>query len=75
VVNDGVDPIAGTLFDLPQGATFTAAGYTWQVSYVGDSATNSFTGGNDLALQLVPEPGTSLLVAGGLMILALRRRR
>jgi hypothetical protein len=75
VVNDGIDPIAGTLFGLAQGATFTAAGYTWQVSYVGDSATNSFTGGNDLALQLVPEPGTCLLAAGGLMVLALRRRR
>lgn len=75
ILNDGADAINGTLFGLAQGATFNASGYTWQVSYVGDSGSSSFTGGNDLALQVVPEPGTWLLLAGGLAGLGLMRRR
>jgi autotransporter-associated beta strand protein len=75
ILNDGVDAISGTLAGLAQGDTFDSGGYTWQVSYVGDSGAGTFTGGNDLALQVIPEPTAGLLLLGGLATLALRRRR
>jgi fibronectin-binding autotransporter adhesin len=77
VVNDGVDAINGTLYGLNQGDTFNSGGYTWQVSYVGNSVTNSFTGGNDLALvAVIPEPGTiGLLGLASAFLLGARRRR
>lgn len=77
VLNDGAEAINGTLFGLAQGDQFTSGGYTWEVSYTGNSATNSFTGGNDLALQaVVPEPATlGMLILGGVGLFSLRRRR
>lgn len=75
ILNDGVDAIDGTLYGIAQGGSFTSGGYTWQVSYTGDSTGGTFTGGNDLALQLVPEPSTWLLLTGGLMALTFLRRR
>jgi len=38
-------------------------------------ATNSFTGGNDIVLQIVPEPGTATLLMLGLAGIGIRRRR
>jgi fibronectin-binding autotransporter adhesin len=75
ILNDGVDAISGTLNGIAQGGTFSSGGYTWQVSYEGNSATNSFTGGNDLALQMVPEPSTLALLVGVGAVAVLRRRR
>ena len=75
ILNDGGDAISGTLAGLAQGDTFVSGGYTWQVSYIGDSATGTFTGGNDLALQVIPEPSVGLLLLSGLATLTLRRRR
>lgn len=78
VLNDGADAINGTLYGLNQGDTFNSGGYTWQVSYVGNSATNSFTGGNDLAVMVViPEPGTLGLLglASAFLLGSARRRR
>jgi autotransporter-associated beta strand protein len=75
VLNDGIDPIVGTLYNIAEGETFTAGGYTWMVSYTGDSAGGTFTGGNDLALQIVPEPSSLLLLTGGLTAISFLRRR
>lgn len=75
ILNDGGDAISGTLNGIAQGGTFSSGGYTWQVSYTGNSTTNSFTGGNDLALQVVPEPSTLALLIGLGAGVALRRRR
>lgn len=77
ILNDGSDPINGTLFNLAQGDIFSAAGYQWQISYTGDSATNAFSGvGNDLAIMtVVPEPQAVLLCLLGLALLIGRHRR
>ncbi len=75
ILNDGADAIDGTLNGIAQGGSFTSGGYTWQVSYLGSSVDGTFTGGNDLALQLVPEPSTWLLLTGGLMVVTFLRRR
>ena len=48
--NDSSDPVTGTFAGLPQGATFSSGGRTFQISYIGGS-------GNDITLtvtSLVP---------------------
>jgi fibronectin-binding autotransporter adhesin len=75
LLNDGTDAVTGTLSGLSQGDIFNMAGATWMISYEGDSATNSFTGGNDVVLQAVPEPSVVALIgvaAAGLV--GVRRR-
>lgn len=65
LLNDGTDAITGGFNGLAQGDTFTMAGYNWRVSYLGDAATNSFTGGNDVVVQslsAIPEPSTYALM-------------
>lgn len=74
LLNDGGDAITGTYSGLTQGATFNGGGYDWQISYLANSGGSpAFTGGNDIALMVVPEPRATLL--GGLGLLALLRRR
>jgi autotransporter-associated beta strand protein len=46
VDNDGPDPIVGFFANLPEGATFTAQGVQWRISYVGGT-------GNDITLRAV----------------------
>lgn len=77
VLNDGVDTVSGTFSGLAQDATLTTElGFQFQITYVGDAATNSFTGGNDVALlaTAVPEPATVGWLIGA-SALAMRRRR
>jgi autotransporter-associated beta strand protein len=80
LTKDGTTPVSGTFAGLAEGATvslgmFNGSPYTAQISYLGNSATNSLTGGNDVVLyNAVPTPGAlALLGIGGL--LAARRRR
>jgi fibronectin-binding autotransporter adhesin len=84
IANDAADAIAGTFTtlngattDLSQGATFTSGGQTFQISYTADTTTSAFSGtGNDLALQVVPEPQTWVTLLSGLgMLLGFQRRR
>jgi fibronectin-binding autotransporter adhesin len=49
-------------------------GFDWRISYTANSGTNSFLGGNDIALMAIPEPKTALLGCLGVLLL-LRRRR
>ncbi|MES2570622.1 MAG: PEP-CTERM sorting domain-containing protein, partial [Verrucomicrobiota bacterium] len=67
LVNDGgmEDPIVGTFSGFADGASlFSSAGQEYVISYFGDAGSNSFTGGNDLVLMAVPEPGSfGLLMA------------
>ncbi len=77
LLNDGTDSITGIYSGLAQGSTVTTyGGLNWNISYFADSEGNSFTGGNDIALQavLIPEPKAALLGALGVLLL-LRRRR
>jgi hypothetical protein len=54
---------------LAEGETFTTSGADWTISYIGGS-------GNDVTLTVVPEPSSTLLLAGvGVLALARRRRR
>lgn len=75
LLNDSVDTISGTFSGLAQGAVVgNYLGFNWEISYTGNSAGGTFTGGNDVVLMAVPEPRAALL--GGLgMLLLLRRRR
>jgi len=80
VANDGDDAVTGvfTKLDgadttLDEGSTFGWNSQSWKITYVADAGI-SFTGGNDIAIKVVPEPATiGLLALGGLMLL--RRRR
>jgi fibronectin-binding autotransporter adhesin len=76
IINDGAEPISGIFAGLPDGAhVFASNGQDYIVSYFGDSIGGTFTGGNDFVLQAVPEPGSAILLLGGVAMLAGRRRR
>lgn len=81
VDNQGVSAIDGTFAGLAQGAKVNLIGvspdYSAYISYVGNSATSSFLGGNDIMLQifLVPEPSSLTLWGIGAVVLMMRRRR
>lgn len=73
LANDGADAINGTFSGMAHLSTITLDGYEWQISYQADSVGGTFTGGNDVALLAVPEPGAAVI--GGLGVLMLLRRR
>ena len=73
--NDGNDPITGTFNNLPDLSLFTSGGQEFQISYNADVSRGLFTGGNDLALVAVPEPGSAALLLFGSALLLRRRRR
>jgi len=74
LANDGTDAITGNFDTLAEGSFLSVGSQAYEITYLADYAGSSFTGGNDVALMAVPEPGPALL--GGLgMLLLLRRRR
>lgn len=72
IINDGLDPVVGQFAD---GNQVTIGSQTFNISYTANSAGASFTGGNDVALQLVPEPSSALLLGLGGLLVGRRRRR
>lgn len=84
VNNDGTDAISGVFSELngvttllTEGSQFFWNSQAWRITYEADFDGGVFTGGNDLAIQAVPEPETWLLVtvAGLVMLFNGRRRR
>ena len=76
LLNDDTDAINGTFAGYAQGATFASYGYMdWQISYTADSANNTFTGGNDIAVMAIPEPSSCTVAGIGLAMLLGRRSR
>jgi len=79
--NDNTDAVTGTFsnanFAINQ--EFTLGGQRWFISYVANytgGGSGTFTGGNDVALYAIPEPGTvTLLGIGALAIGFIARRR
>ncbi|MFA4943069.1 MAG: autotransporter-associated beta strand repeat-containing protein [Lentisphaeria bacterium] len=80
ISNDGTDAISGvftkldgTATTLSEGSEFAWNSQQWKITYLADYNTG-FTGGNDLAITVVPEPAAlALLLVGGVGLL--RRRR
>jgi autotransporter-associated beta strand protein len=73
VLNDGVDPISGTFLNTPDDSVIDIAGQAFRISYDANSTTGLLSGGNDVALVAIPEPGSASLALLSLPLL-LRRR-
>lgn len=69
------EQLNGVTTSLGQGDLFTVGVQQFKISYVGDVTNGTFTGGNDIVLQAVPEPAAWALFAGGLATVMLLRRR
>lgn len=74
ILNDGTDSINGSFAGYAEGSTFTLASQSFKITYQADGASSSFAGGNDMAIQVIPESGHALLGSIGILLL-LRRRR
>ncbi|MEI6675228.1 MAG: autotransporter-associated beta strand repeat-containing protein [Verrucomicrobiota bacterium] len=75
IANNGGSSISGAFSNASlDGGTYTFDGHEFKVSYQANAATSTFTGGNDVALMVVPEPTAALLGGIGLLLI-LRRRR
>ena len=80
VINDSVDAVSGVFTqlngvntNLNEGSQFTFNSQTYQISYAAN-----FSGGsaNDIALTVVPEPGTWAMLVGGFgVLIGFQRRR
>lgn len=66
---NGVDTI------LEEGSFFEWNSRQWMITYQGNFATGSFTGGHDVALQVIPEPSSFVFLAAGFGVYGLLRRK
>jgi hypothetical protein len=76
IVNDGTEPVQGT---FAQGSSVVLGDRLFEISYggnlTGDPLTDSFIGGNDVVLRMIPEPSSAFLAVTGAGLLLGRRRR
>jgi hypothetical protein len=82
IVNDGSEAVTGgfsNTFQFQGQDAINIGASTFFVSYDGDFGTNSTSGGNDVVLYLVPEPGSlgsfAIGLSGLLAVGRFRRRR
>ncbi|MGH7131654.1 MAG: beta strand repeat-containing protein [Phycisphaerales bacterium] len=75
VSNNTNNAIVGTFAGLPEGQIFFIGGNQATITYLADAGNNSFTGGNDIALRIVPTPGAGGLLMFAGLIASNRRRR
>ena len=68
IENDLSDPVNGMFDDLPEGTIFSADGKSFAITYHGGD-------GNDVVLDVVPEPQTWVLAIAGLIALVIVRKR
>jgi autotransporter-associated beta strand protein len=75
-VNGTFASLNGAATNLAQNAIFSFNSQNYEITYNANFTTNSFTGGNDIALEAVavPEPGTWATVLGGLGVLVAFQR-
>jgi fibronectin-binding autotransporter adhesin len=73
ILNDGLDPVVG---QFAEGNQITIGGHAFNISYVANfgGAGDLMVGGNDVALQLIPEPSSVALMGLGALALVRRRR-
>jgi hypothetical protein len=73
VANDAADPVSGTFASI----TGLPAGYSAMISYAfsGTDSLGRVGDGNDIAVQVVPEPGTLVCLLVPALVLATRRRK
>jgi hypothetical protein len=68
IVNGG-GTSPGTFAGDGEGATFqlsyNSQNYLFEVTYLANSSGSSFTGGHDVALEVIPEPTTWIMLFGG----------
>ncbi len=70
------EKLNGVTTTLTQGSVFTVGAQQFKISYIGDVTGGTFTGGDDLVVQAIPEPATWVLLAFSLTtVIVLRRRR
>ena len=78
LLNDSTDAISGTFAGLPELGVFNVGLTQFQITYLADGfigGGSTLTGGNDVALTVIPEPGTAALTAAAALLLTRRRRR
>ena len=81
IINSGGSLVNGTFgsvngANLNGDSTFTLGSQEYQISYQASWVTNSFTGGNDVALMAIPEPNTwAMLLVGFIIFGAVQRPR
>ena len=80
MTRDAPAPIGMNMFSdingmsLPEGTTFTEAGYQFRINY-GAIAGGPDTGGNDVRLTVIPEPSVGALFVAVVALRAVARRR
>jgi autotransporter-associated beta strand protein len=82
ISNDDTDVISGVFTKLngattalTEGSTFNWNSLDWTITYLANFEGSAFTGGNDLAIKVIPEPTALAMMLGGVGMLALLRRR